>query len=359
MLSPHELTGIVHHLGDAIPEGVRAALATVVRVSGSAYRRPGARMLVRDDGVVVGGVSGGCLEADVVRKARAAILEGQPAVIRYDATDDEDEGFGLWCRGAIDVLVEPIGLARTALHVACLREMLAARDPRVLVLRFHGPPPDLGAIALFSARGQDRGDGQLPIGLAEGARGVLERGRSCSGPDLDGVLLELLAPVPRLLVVGAGPDSEPLAACARAVGYDVTVVDERPGYLGARRFAAGTRISRKQVSKLAIDGHTACVVATHNAAYDARALTQLLPSAARYIGLLGPRRRTVRLLEHLGAAAGDLAGRFHTPTGLDIGAETPEQIALAVLAEIQAAMTGRPGGFLRDRATPIHDDATP
>jgi len=166
----------------------------------------------------------------------------------------------------------------------------------------------------------------------------------------------------RLLVVGGGPDSEPLAACASAVGYRVMIVDERPGTLGTRQLPPGTRTSRAPLHDLVpaeVDAFTACIVATHNAAYDGRALAQLLASPARYIGVLGPRRRTARLLEHIlrttGGAAGD-GSRLFAPTGLDIGGDTPDQIALAVLAEIQAVIAGRPGGFLRDRAAPIHDD---
>ena len=338
MLSPNELTRIVRQLDAARGAHVPAALATVVAVSGSAYRRPGARMLVCDDGVAVGGVSGGCLEADVVRKARAAMLEGQPTLVTYDHSDDEDGGFGegLGCGGEVHILIEPVGLQRTALHVACLRDMLTAREPRVLALRFTGPAGDLGAIAVCPPEEM--------------------RGHE------DGVLLDYLPPIPRLFVVGAGPDSEPLAACASAVGYRVVVVDERPGTLGARRFPSGTRTSKAQLDDVVateVDAFTACIVATHNAAYDGRALAQLLASPARYIGVLGPRRRTARLLEHIlrttGGAAGD-GSRLFAPTGLDIGGDTPDQIALAVLAEIQAVIAGRPGGFLRDRAAPIHDD---
>ncbi len=375
MLSPSELTRIVRELDDAGRAGMSAALATVVSISGSAYRRPGARLFVREDGVVAGGVSGGCLEVDVVRKARAAMLERRPTLVAYDATDDQDGSFGqgLGCRGEVHILIEPFGLPRTALHVACLRDMLATREPRVLALRFAGQTDDdVGAIAMFSSDGA-RIDGEradpLP-GLEDCVSSVLQQRRArevtrddgAAAAASDRLLLDYLPPIPRLLVVGGGPDCEPLAACATAIGYRVTIVDERPGTLASRQFPPGTRTSKARLQDLVpaeVDAFTACIVATHNAAYDGRALTQLLASPARYIGVLGPRRRTARLLEHIlrttGGAAGD-ASRLFAPTGLDIGGDTPDQIALAVLAEIQAVTADRPGAFLRDRAAPIHAD---
>ncbi len=375
MLSPNELTSIIEDVEEAKRRGARAALVTVVFVSESAYRRPGARMLVRDDGHVAGGVSGGCLEADVVRRARAAMLEGRPAVVGYDATDDEDGGFGagLGCRGEVEVLIEPAWLERTAFHLACLRRVLTARQPSVLALRFRGPESDLGAFAHFLPSGESAsiagGPGTDLAGLRERVTGVLEQrcGQCVPGEAADAgpaVSLEYLLPLPRLLVVGGGPASEPLAACAHALGFRVTVVDERPGYLSRRRFPRETATSTVDVGHLArreVDAHTACIVATHNLAYDARALRGLLPSAAGYIGVLGPRKRTARLVEQLrpeleGAACA--WERLYAPTGLDIGSGTPEQIALSILAEVQAVMTGRPGGSLRNRTTPIHEDAS-
>lgn len=372
MLSPSELKRIVWELDVAGRADKPAALATVVSISGSAYRRPGARLFVREDGVVAGGVSGGCLEADVVKKARAAIQEGRPTLVAYDATDDHDGGFGQdpGGRGEIHILIEPVGLERTALHVACLRAMLTARKPRVLALRFAGPTGDVGAIAMFSSDGAWIGGDRAHLlpGIEDCVSGVLQQRRAEEVDQGDAVasserlLLDYLVPIPHLLVVGAGPDSEPLAACASAVGYRVMIVDERPGSLGARQFPPGTRTSKAPLHELVpaeVDAFTACIVATHNAAYDGRALTQLLASRARYIGVLGPRRRTARLLEHIlrttGGAAGD-GSRLFAPAGLDIGADTPDQIALAVLAEIQAVFAGRPGGYLRNRAAPIHGD---
>jgi len=366
MLAPSELTRIVQALDDAAASGIPAALATVVAVAGSAYRRPGARLFVREDGVAAGGVSGGCLEADVVRKARAAMLDRRAAVISYDTTDDQDGSFGAGqgCQGEILILVEPVGAERTSFHAACLRDMQAAREARVLALRFTGSAGDLGARALFSSAGAIlAGDVPgRPQVLAAHVAAVLQQRRGSvvsldAGESVDRLLLDYLAPAPRLFLVGAGPDSEPLAGCATALGYQVIVVDERPGTLGRRRFPRGTLTSSAPVDHVArtyVDGHTACVIATHNTAYDARALRGLLPSPARYIGVLGPRKRAARLLQQLGE--GD-APRFFAPIGLDIGGETPEQIALAVLAEIQAVTLGRPGGFLRDRMAPIHDRA--
>lgn len=356
MLSPNELPLIVQEATEAIRVAVRAALVTVVSISGSAYRRPGARMLVREDGRMFGGVSGGCLEADVVRRARIAMADGAPHVASYDSTDLEDGGFGtgLGCRGVVEILIEPSLLERTMFHLACLRRVIEMREPSVLAVRFRGPSEGLGAIAHYTKVPQ--GPEPDHPDLQDGVRRVFEQGRWLCMQDL---LIEHLPPLPRLLVVGGGPDSEPLVACARTLGYCVLVADERPGQLHRRRFPSGTFMTTTTMKELpdeALDAHTAVVIATHNVAYDERALRRILPSAVRYLGVLGPRQRTVRMLEKLRNdenVRGDWS-RVFAPTGLDIGAETPEQIALSVLAEIQAVTSGRSGTSLRDRPSPIH-----
>ncbi|MCU1280772.1 MAG: alanine dehydrogenase [bacterium] len=310
-ISPNELRRIVASADEAARDGVGAALATVVAVVGSSYRRAGARMLVRHDGRVIGGVSGGCLEADVVRKALLAIVEQRPALLHYDTSDDEDGSFGLGCRGEIEILVEPLASEPAQAQFRSLRQALTSRRPIALAARF-------------------------------GERSLL---------------VERLSPLPRLLVVGAGPDVEPLAACADALGYEVMVIDERPGYLGRRRLPDGVARAATSLSRFdrwKLDEHTACVVATHNASYDTRALRFLLATAAQYIGVIGPRKRTEKLFADLGSSRCD---RVYSPAGLDIGGATPEQVGLAILAEIDAVRNGRAGGFLRHRDRPIHDDS--
>ena len=307
MLSPNELSRIVEEAEGAMREGVRAALATVVFVSGSAYRRPGARMLIREDGRIVGGVSGGCLEADVVRRARSAMVNGEVQVATYDSTELEDGGFGtgLGCRGVVEILIEPVSLERTGFHLACLRRVNDARSPSVLAIRFRGPEEGLGAIALFGM------DGPAPNVAAESIqRAFAQRRWRCTQE----LLLDYLPPVQRLLLVGGGPDSEPLVNCARSLGYRVMVVDERPGYLSRRRFPPDTQVSTTAVEDLpetAVDAHTSVVIATHNLSYDERALRKLLPSAVSYVGVLGPRQRTARMLEQLrsGEGRGGAMGR--------------------------------------------------
>ena len=333
MLSPNELRRIVAAADDAGARGAGAALATVVAVDGSSYRRPGARMLVLDDGATVGGVSGGCLEADVRRKAAFAMIDGHARVVRYDTSDEDDGGFGtgLGCGGVIDILIEPLASGPGRRHVEALRAALASRRPLALGLRIAGPVERLGVI--------DDGD---PV------RGT--------------VFVDHLVPIPRLIAVGAGPDVEPLAACAVALGHEVVVVDERPGYLHRRRLPEPVvcATSLTGLGRWQPDEHTACVVATHHVGYDARAVEHLLRTPAMYLGLLGPRHRTARVMAEVRRAAPQLAvtDRFRAPVGLDLGGTTPEQIALAILAEIEAVRNRRAAGFLRDRAGPIHE-ATP
>jgi xanthine/CO dehydrogenase XdhC/CoxF family maturation factor len=309
-----------------------------VSVVGASYRRPGARMLVCHDGHTIGGVSGGGLEADVARKALQAAQEQRPTLLHYDTTDEEEGG------AEIEILVEPLSLPRARWHVDCLRAAQTARRPQVVAVRFRGGDP--GALtgreaqplaAAILRTGEKRQSQTVELSL-DGTRSAL--------------LLDYLKPIPRLLIVGAGPDVEPLAACADALGYEVMVLDERPGPLSGRRLPA--RVQRAITSlahfdRWQLDAHTACVVATHDLAYDVRALHHLWSSPAGYIGVVGARQRTRRMIDEL--ADGE---RLYAPAGLDIGGATPEQLALAILAEIEAVQNQRPGGHLRDRHAVVH-----
>ena len=349
MVSPKELAALLRTCDEAQAQGLDAALATVVAVEGSSYRRPGARMLVREDGMMVGGVSGGCLEEDVIRKCRHAMGTGEPVLLTYDTTDEEDGAFGtaLGCGGTIRILVEPLSRPRTQRHIEALRAAFASREPTVIALAFE--EGDKGVVEIEGA--------QALVAARERAL------RSRRWQLVDEVLLDYLRPVPRLLVVGAGPDVEPLVQAADLLGYEVLVLDPRPGFISRRNFPAGVRRLMQPLDEAirieALDEHTACVVASHSYSLDRQALERVLASAAGYIGLLGPKHRSKRLLGALRTADKPIGiglQRLHTPVGLDIGADTPEQVSLAILAEIQAVFAQRAGGFLRDRNGPIHRD---
>jgi xanthine/CO dehydrogenase XdhC/CoxF family maturation factor len=348
-----------------------AVLATVVAVAGSTYRRPGARMLVTPAGQRIGSVSGGCLESDVSLKARQ-LTEGAPAaLLTYDSrSDDAPWSLGLGCNGRIDVLVQrlrphephPLPLVAAA---------FAQRRPAILATLYETSSSlPLGAQILF--------DDQLNIvfdphhlaksfpQLNQDARRALEVSANTNveypNPAAR-LLIEILQPPPRLIVCGAGIDARPLVDAAHTLGWHVTVADRRARFATADHFPTADEIlvcaPEQLVERTRPDPRTAAVVMHHNYDDDLAALRALLPSPARYVGQLGPRQRHDQLLADLRAAGyeptADEIAKLHGPVGLNLGAETPDEIAVAVVAEILATANHRRGGHLRDQSQPIHD----
>ncbi|AWM31475.1 XdhC family protein [Hymenobacter nivis] len=352
------------------------ALATVVEVLGSAYRRPGARMLVTEDGELTGAISGGCLEGDARQRARRAIFRGEPTLVTYDTRDEDDprHGLGPGCQGVVRILLEPLNFADGHNPLELLRGFAQHPAPAVLATVFAadttGPTAAVGQRLLLPAAGARRGTPLLAAPLAEAARATLAHGQSqVLDVETDGgpvrALLEVLKPPLRLVVYGAGNDAQPLVHLAGSLGWHITVVDGRPNLATALRFPEAAEVRVVPVRALetqAPDPGAYHVLLSHNYAYDLAALQSLLPSPAPYIGLLGPRLKAARLLDELGLGEAEraqlLRERLHSPIGLDLGSETPEEIALAIVAEIQAQRSGRQGRPLRERAGTVHVPAT-
>ena len=360
-------------------EGRPCALATVVEVLGSAYRRPGARMLVTEDGELTGAISGGCLEGDARLRARQAIFRGQPALVTYDTRDEDDprHGLGPGCQGVVRILLEPLDFAAPDNPVELLRDFAQHPEPAVLATVFEtdssGLKAAVGQRVLLSATGALRGTPMLAGPLAEAARATLDQGLSRvldietdAGPVR--ALLEVLVPPLRLVVYGAGNDAQPLVHLAASLGWHVTVIDGRPNLATAARFPEAAEVRVVPVRNLETqnpDAGAYHVLLSHNYAYDLAALQILLPTATSYIGLLGPRAKAGRLLAEpelrLSAAAASQALRnnLYSPIGLTLGGETPEEIALAIVAEIQAVRNARSPKHLRDTTAAIHTDSPP
>ncbi len=368
----NELRAILDELAEPREAEESAVLATVVGVLGSAYRGVGARRLIHPDGQAIGLVSGGCLEADIARQAWRLTAEGKAALIRYDSTDPDGEWtFGLGCRGTIDILLERVAGPTPAAWVDFLRARLDRHEPLVLARVLRVGPGDtrarLGSFLAVGADGavlHDLATPDLAAAIETAARAALDAGRSghVTLPGPDGgivVVLERVEPPPTLLVCGAGPDALPVVRLARELGWYVAVLDGRNQPATRGRFAAADEVSTladvARIRALAARPRAAAVVMTHNVAEDRRFLELLLDSPAGYVGLLGPKHRADRLLEGLGMLTPQARSRLHAPVGLDLGAETPAEIALAILAEIQAIFAGRTGGSLRGRDRPIHD----
>jgi len=350
------------------------ALATVVSVEGSAYRRPGARMLVYADGRRFGSLSGGCLEADIAAHALLALETGQPAMIRYDPNHaNGDMILETGCKGAIEILVEPAAGPDTAASLDTLDSVFQSRRPAVMATVFEAEGSENVRVGDRLIVTQD----QMTVGTLHRsplADAILQEAAAPRGSAKARVislhlpqgtahlLLEWLVPPVALVLCGAGHDTVPLARLATALGWQVTVADANGSALTAERYPDVQALlpipPRCLTAHLTPDSRTAVVIMTHRYAVDLEWFRELLPSAAAYLGVLGPRRRWRQMQRDLAAegetfSAGDLT-RVYSPAGLDIGSETPEEIATAIVAEIQAVMADRSGGCLRDR-----EDATP
>lgn len=370
-----EIAAILEAFDHSARKGLRTALATVVHLEGSSYRRPGARMLVTEEGEATGAISGGCLEGDALRKALTAISQTQSKLVTYDTSNEEDAivGVQLGCEGIIHVLFEPIDRNNPLNPVELLRIGLHQRGDAVLATLFslhdlRGLQP--GTCLLLQKEGERCG--QVPFPeldkyLVNDMLSTLQKGASAmnsyeSGYSRWTAFLQYLPPPPRLVLVGAGNDAIPLMQIAGTLGWDVHVVDGRRSHARAERFAGACQVlvtrPLEALRQIPVDRRTAFVLMTHNYRYDIDMLKALLPMQIPYVGILGPRKRLDRMLEELQtqgfALNSQVLEKIHGPTGLDIGAETPEEIALSVLSEIQAVLTGSPGGMLREKQGEIH-----
>lgn len=349
------------------PEPV--VLATVVRITGSSYGGVGTRMIIRQGAPPIGIVSGGCLESDLAEHAKQVHLTHTPKVVTYDTRADDDAawGLGLGCNGLIDVLLEPLTPSEAGDVAGLLMRGLDAASPSVLatVIETDGTSP-VGAHALFienEIHSPSWTQNQLLEQLrtdsadafAESRRGLIRKYDSLS------VAFEVVTPSVHLLICGSGPDVVPLVRLAGELGWNLTVADHRPLSQEHReRFPAARLVECPEARQLRqasdISKHTAAVVMSHNYARDLEYVRALLASDAAYIGVLGPRARTERMLADITAAGEtvDRGERLHSPVGIDIGGDGPDSIALSIIAEVSAVVNQRSGGHLRDARGPLH-----
>ncbi|MBE7175820.1 MAG: XdhC family protein [Mucilaginibacter polytrichastri] len=368
-----EIRDIILAYNEATAAGKKTALATVVKVEGSSYRRPGARMLVTEDGHLTGAISGGCLEGDALQKARLTIQEGEKRVITYDTSDEDDtrSGVGLGCQGIIHILFEPIQPEDNNNPVQLLKCCSEKRQNAVLATFFNlenRRAAQRGTCfffreqeAPFSAIAETR----IADDLLSDAHAVLESGSSRIKTFFTGetAFIELIRPPVSLIIFGAGNDIAPLVHISSVLGWETSIIDGRSNYASADRFpGCSVFLSRPEdaLDKIYIDTRTAVLLMTHNYVYDLAVLRQLAGKKPGYIGSLGPRKKLDLML-------GELAGEnidhqkysnLYGPTGLDIGAETPEEIALSIISEIQAVFNARNGASLRQKQTGIHEDGS-
>ena len=367
-------------LDHADRSNVDVVLATVVKVEGSAYRRPGARMLIPRFGQAVGTVSGGCLEQELVRKAWWLTESGEPVIRCYStaAQDDDDldeEGaeltFGLGCNGTVHVLLERREAGKPSLLDTLLHGVRASGQPAALATVLSTDDKrrvKIGArlgLSALSRMSEGFDCEVLASKVQADLLATLERKKSSrmiyeSGPCAVEVLREYIAPQRRLVIFGAGNDAQPLVRFAAELNWQVHVVDGRANFARAERFPGARHVLVEPIDQLfdlkaVVDG-AAVVVMTHSYRQDRHWLKNVLACAPAYVGQLGPKERTERLLHDMG---GEPAGaEVHYPMGLDLGGDTPESVALAIVSEISACLNQRQGGMLKYRKTTIHE-ATP
>jgi xanthine dehydrogenase accessory factor len=393
-----EINDIINAYDSAFAAGKRAALATVVHVEGSSYRRAGARMLVTDDGMLTGAISGGCLEGDALRKALLAINEQTNKLVTYDTNDEDDASFGvqLGCNGIVHILFEPILTDVANNPIQLLKRVSAQREKAVLVSLFSLTNKNLQpGLCMLQIGSQTWINAARALNAAPGLNGssalnkssalnnssalstdilddlkqqvaqAFNHDNSITKQYADGELsayIELLQPALSLIICGAGNDAIPLLQAADIVGFDTTIIDGRQTHANPPRFPTANAViisnAEQALSKVKTDERTAWVLMTHNYNYDIKVLTQLLEINCRYIGILGPKKKLLRMLDEIAATGTQLTkeklDNIYSPVGLDIGAETAEDIAISIVAEIKAVFSSRNGQSLRDKQEAIH-----
>jgi xanthine dehydrogenase accessory factor len=350
--------------------GIRqAALATVVKVRGSSYRSPGARMLITDDGKWVGSISGGCLEGDALRKARQVMANKMPMTVTYDTREESNQnlGIGLGCNGVIDVFIEPLTNDNKPTQ---LFEKIIKRNSPVAMATIFRSVAGMGEKLLIDADGNVQGrfsSQELSERVQIDLEKVFQSKKSeaklyeLAGEETE-IFLELIQPSVSLIIFGGGFDARPVSQLAKSLGWDVQVTDECVAHIAPIFFPSADKLSlchRDFIDRdFNLTPYTACVLMSHNYEYDRDVLKKVIKSEAPYIGILGPRKRFDKMQEEFLKGGlvltADQLQRVHSPIGLDIGAEAPDEIAVSIIAEVQSKFANRSGGFLKYHAGPIH-----
>ena len=368
-----EIKAIIDGYDHLDRQTTQAALATVVRVEGSSYRRTGARMLVMDNGLWIGGISGGCLEGDALKRARLAIAKSSPTKITYDTTTDDEHqiGVGLGCNGIIDVLFTPLNFTDLNNPVEVLKRcMNERRQTHVLItitgLTGHWTSLKEGDViryvdadslclldhATIQARLNERILARMAKGVSAPYRAEGEAGQVLE------VFIEILSPEIHLVLWGHQYDVYPLTRLVKELGWRVTVVANPLKVNRKIATLADAIVLPENAFDILFDAHTAIVLMSHDYKTDKLNLPIALATNAPYIGMLGPRVRSAKIWAELADEGRPIADddflRIHAPVGLDIGAVSPEEIALSLAAEIRASFSNRDGSYLRLRQTTIH-----
>lgn len=355
---------------------LKAALVTVINVEGSSYRRTGARMLIYENGIWKGGVSGGCLENDVLKKAKQVMMDQQARMVRYDTNEDSSDGIGvsLGCNGIIDILISPLKRDHPRNPFEVLKDCLQSRSSNLLITVIknelaaevmegemfrvqHGEEHEIASLFKEHKIAEEikaNINSVLKKNKTEIINFYSEKGKMLS------LLFEILPPQIHLIIVGNNYDVYPMIELAHVLGWKISII-ANPFKLDKSIYKLVSVFPAKkdQFPSIDVDANSAVLLMTHDYKTDLRNLSHFILSDAGYIGVLGPRTRGEKLFaelkkENIETTHAQIS-RVFTPAGLDIGANSPEEIALSVLAEIRTFFTGRKGGHLIEREGPIHE----
>jgi len=363
-----ELNDIILAYNKVVLQNKKAALATVVHVEGSSYRRPGARMLVTEDGEITGAISGGCLEGDALRKAQFAIFQRKNKLEIYDTTDEDDLKFGLQlgCNGIVYILFEPIQNDDVNNPINLLKRVAKQRKDAVLLTLFNSDKNtiQLGTCGVVNEDESIFMNDEIKHLIPESNYVLAQKSSAIKHyKEHSSVLFQFVSPAIQLVIAGAGNDAQPLVEMASLLGWNIIVADGRPTYATQQRFPKANKVlvtkPKEILSGLSVDAQTAFILMTHNYNYDIVVFEQLLNSNCAYIGLLGPKKKLHRMFDELTekniVINKEQHRKIYGPVGLDIGAETAEEIAVSVIAEIKAVFLNRQGKSLREREVAIHN----
>ena len=366
-----EITQILKAYSEAKKANKKTALATVVKVEGSSYRQPGARMLVTEDGNLTGAISGGCLEGDALRKALLSIHQQQNKLITYNTSNEGDSevGLQLGCNGIVHILFEYIDEAITNNPIQLLEELKTERKGAVVatVFSLKRQAAQIGTVLFYRENSSALFQNDVVLNIIPDVKKVLEEKTSAIKKIKDDseneVLLEYINPPVSLVIAGAGNDVQPLVKMVEILGWEITVGEGRATHAIQKRFPAAKNViianPEQLFERISIDDQTYLVLMTHNYKYDLAMLKLLLDSDCTYIGILGPKTKLNRMLDDLqneGITVNDeQLNRIYGPIGLDIGAETSEEIALSIVSEIKAVISARKGTSLKFKSEKIHN----
>ena len=370
-----EIKEIINAYDEALKAGKQMAVATVVSVEGSSYRQPGARMLITEDGRLTGAISGGCLEGDALKKSLHAMAQNKAIIVTYDTTDEDDAklGVGLGCNGIIHILIEPVNSNNDSNPIRILKRVSEVRQRAVIITLFnlHNRKAfQPGTCFLYTENEKlvvNGADQILKEKLLADAENAInnELSQTVSYSYNDSILtgfVEYISPAVSIVIAGVGNDVKPLVSMAHLLGWEITIVDGRNNLPTRERFPNANQLIVSKpalaLSQIYIDERTVFVLMTHNYNYDLAILQQLVTSCAVYIGVLGPKKKLTRMLDELQANSiyltAEQQAKIYGPAGLNIGAESPEEIALSIVAEIKAVLSGKDGQSLKNIKGAIH-----